>query len=107
MVLWATDFSMRRVETYIKSGYTDNLARFPSRVFSSRRQFITCRSKVNAPMSCNGRNLYACLHAGKKSISAGHAVENLSPITIPNNGRTQRDTGEAGTWLARDSAPRR
>lgn len=36
-------------------------------------------------MSGNGCNLYACLRAGKKSISAGCTVENLSSITIPNN----------------------
>lgn len=78
---------------YIKSlPGQDRQAAFPSRVFSERRQFITCRSKVNAPMSRNGRNLYACLRAGKKSVSAGRVVENLSSITIPNNAGTPCDT---------------
>lgn len=61
-------------------------------------------------MSRNGRNLYACLRAGKKSISVGRAVENLSSITIPNNAwdaarlRVTDDHREADLVTARASA---
>lgn len=52
---------------------------FPSSVFSEGGEFITCRWKVNAPMSRNGCNLYACLGTGekKKKKSRYRSVESF------------------------------